>query len=400
MGDRAVTALQGVKVLCVGQFYFAPYCTMLMARLGADVIKVESPEGDPYRRLATAAADGTSLQFQFMNSGKRTIRLDLKNPAGREVLRKLARWADVLVQNLSPGAMDRFGLGYQELSAENPRLIMASGTGFGTFGPYAGEPAMDLTVQARSAVMSTTGFADGPPIRTGPSVVDFMAGAHMLAGVLAALYQRTITDRGQHVEVALQDAIIPSLTSNIAGYLNSDGAMPERTGNRHGGLGVTPYNAYETSDGWITVLCPTDAHWRRLCALLDDPATEDPRFADMKGRCANSDDVDAIVARWTRGRSKEWVAKELKAANVPCAPVVTLPELIDDEHVRARGMLRTVSDDRGTFTALGGPLFLSDSAPVEPTRAAALGEHTDSVLRDALDMSDNEIAELRAAGAI
>jgi crotonobetainyl-CoA:carnitine CoA-transferase CaiB-like acyl-CoA transferase len=176
--------------------------------------------------------------------------------------------------------------------------------------------------------------------------------------------------------------------------------MPERTGNRHGGLGVTPYNAYETTDGWITVLCPTDAHWKRLCALMDDPATADPRFADMKGRCANVDGVDEIVGRWTRGRSKERVAKELKAANIPCAPIVTLPELIDDEHVRARGILRTVTDDRGTFTALGSPLFLSDSAPVQPTRAGALGEHTESVLRDELGMAADEIAELRAAGAI
>ena len=395
-----MTALEGVKVICVGQFYFAPYCTMLMARMGADVIKVESPEGDPYRRLATAEDDGTSIQFQFMNSGKRTIQLDLKTKAGQQVLRDLARRADVVVQNLSPGAMDRFGLGYPELSEVNPRLIVASGTGFGSFGPYAGEPAMDLTVQARSAVMSTTGFPDGPPTRTGPSVVDFMAGTHLLAGVLAALYQRTQTGRGQHVEVALQDAIIPSLTSNIAGYLRSGGEMPERTGNRHGGLGVTPYNAYRTSDGWITILCPTNAHWQRLCAVMNDPATDDERFADMKSRCVHTDDVDVIVGRWTGSRAKDTVAKELRAANVPCAPVVTLPELIDDEHVRARGVLRTISDERGAFTALGSPVLLSDSPQPEPTRAPGLGEHTESVLRDELGLSDDDIAELRDAGAI
>jgi crotonobetainyl-CoA:carnitine CoA-transferase CaiB-like acyl-CoA transferase len=393
-------ALDGVKVLCVGQFYFAPYCTMLMARLGADVIKVEGPDGDPYRRLATANEDGTSIQFQFMNSGKRTIRLDLKKPEGRDVLRRLAAQVDVLVQNLSPGAMERFGLGYEELSAINPGLIMASGTGFGSFGPYSGEPAMDLTVQARSAVMSTTGFADGAPVRTGPSVVDFMAGTHLLAGVLAALYQRTHTGRGQHVEVALQDAIIPSLTSNIAGFLSSEGAIPERTGNRHGGLAVTPYNAYETADGWITVLCPTDAHWIRLCALMKDPATDDVRFVDMKSRCDNVDAVDEIVGRWTAARSKEVVAKECKAANIPCAPVVTLPELIEDAHVRERGILRTVNDDRGTYTTLGSPLFLSESPQPEPTRAWGLGECTDAVLREELRMTPEEIDELRASGAV
>lgn len=394
-----MTALDGVKVICVGQFYFAPYCTMLMARLGADVIKIEAPGGDPYRRLPVVDADGTSVQFRFLNAGKRTIRLDLKNPAGQEVLRRLAGTADVLVQNLSPGAMERFGLGYQQLSVINPRLIMASGTGFGSFGPYAGEPAMDLTIQARTAIMSTTGFEDGPPVRTGPSVVDFMAGTHLVAGVLAALYQRTHTGRGQHVEVSLQDAIIPSLTSNIAGLLNRAGSTPERTGNRHGGLAVAPYNAYEASDGWITVLCPTDAHWRRLCDLIGDPIAGDQRFAAMQGRCAHMDEVDAIVARWTRSRTKDELVRTLKAANIPCAPIVTLPELLDDPHVRTRGILRTVTDERGTFTTLGSPLFLSDSPMVEPVRSGALGEHTDAVLGD-LGMSADEIAKLRDAGVI
>ena len=394
-----MTALAGVKVICVGQFYFAPYCSMLMARLGADVVKIEAPEGDPYRRLPVVDDDGTSLQFRFLNSGKRTIRLDLKSADGQEVLRRLAREADVVVQNLAPGAMERFGLGYEALREINPRLIMASGTGFGSFGPYAGEPAMDLTVQARSAVMSTTGEIDGPPLRTGPSVVDFMAGTHLFGGVMAALYQRGETGRGQHVEVSLQDAIVPSLTSNIAGLVNTRGASPERTGNRHGGMAVAPYNAYETADGWITVLCPTQSHWDRLCGLMDDPASADPRFADMRGRCENMDDLDAVVARWTRARSKDELAAVLRAANVPCAPVVTLPELLEDPHVRARGVLRSVTDERGSFTTLGSPLFLSDSPMVEPTRSGALGEHTDDVLTE-LGMSPDEIAKLHDTGVI
>jgi formyl-CoA transferase len=395
-----MTALEGVKVICVGQFYFAPYCTMLMARLGADVIKIEGPDGDPYRRLPAVDRDGTSVQFRFLNSGKRNIKLDLKTPGGQQVLRELARSADVLVQNLSPGAMDRFGLGYEQLSAVNPRLIMASGTGFGSFGPYAGEPAMDLTIQARTAIMSTTGFEDGPPVRTGPSVVDFMAGIHLLAGVLAALYQRTRTGRGQHVEVSLQDAIIPSLTSNIAGLIHGGGTSPERTGNRHGGMAVAPYNAYPASDGWITVLCPTDAHWKRLGELMKDPAAADPRFSDMTGRCAHMAEVDEIVGRWTREQSKDTCAKALASAKIPCAPVVTLPELLDDPHVRARQVLHSVADEQGSFTTLGSPLLLSDSPMVEPTRSGSLGQHTESVLRDELGMSDDEIAALFAAGAI
>ena len=394
-----MTALEGVKVICVGQFYFAPYCSLLMARLGADVIKVEAPQGDPYRRLPTVDTDGYPIQFRFLNSGKRTIRLDLASPAGQDVLRDLVRHADVLVQNLSPGAMDRFGLGYDELSKVNPGLIMASGTGFGSFGPYAGEPAMDLTIQARTAIMSTTGFADGAPVRTGPSVVDFVAGTHMLSGVLAALFQRTRTGRGQHVEIALQDAILPALTSNIAGVL-SNANSPERTGNRHGSMAVAPYNAYPTADGWITLLCPTDAHWQRLCAQMDDPATADPRFATMAGRCEHMDDLDAVVGRWTRTLTKEHLTRRLTDLKIPCAPVVTLPELIEDPHVRERGVLRTVTDDQGSFMTLGSPLFLSDSPIVEPTRPGELGADTDEVLAAELGMSADDIAKLRDAGVI
>jgi crotonobetainyl-CoA:carnitine CoA-transferase CaiB-like acyl-CoA transferase len=395
-----MSALKGVKVVCVGQFYFAPYCSMLLARLGADVIKIEAPAGDPYRRLPTADAEGTSVQFSMLNSGKRALRLDLKKPAGRDVLRRLAKSADVLIQNLAPGAMDRFGLGYEELHEINPRLIVASGTGFGSFGPYAGEPAMDLTIQARSAVMSTTGMMDGPPLRTGPSVVDFMGGTHLVAGVLAALYQREHTGHGQHVEVALQDAILPSLTSNIAGMITSSGSMPERTGNRHGGLAVVPYNSYPTNDGWVTVLCPTQAHWERLTEVMNDPATDDPRFADMAGRCINDGDVDAIVERWTSTRSKDEISALLAKANIPNAPVLGLAEILYDPHVRERGVLRHMSDERGDWLTLGSPLFLSDSPLVEPTRAPLLGADTRQILTDDLGLSNEEIDELYAAGAV
>ena len=395
-----MAALSGVKVVCVGQFYFAPYCSMLLARLGADVIKIEAPAGDPYRRLATADADGESVQFSLLNSGKRAMKLDLKHARGQQVLRELAERSDVLVQNLSPGAMDRFGLGYEALSEINPRLIMASGTGFGSFGPYAGQPAMDLTIQARTAVMSTTGSMDGPPTRTGPSIVDFMAGIHLTSGILAALYQREHTGRGQHVEVALQDAILPSLSSNIAGMINSGGAMPARTGNRHGGLAVVPYNAYRTTDGWVTVLCPTQFHWEKLCDIMGDPEAKDPRFASMAGRCEHVDEVDRVVERWTSSRTKQQVADLLSSTGIPTAPVVGLAELMDDPHVEARGVLRRMSDERGEWMTLGSPLFLSDSPMAEPTRAPGLGADTDRILGDELGMNDEEIAELRSMGVV
>lgn len=395
-----MSALSGVKVICVGQFYFAPYCSMLLARLGADVVKVEAPSGDPYRRLPSAYEDGNSVQFSMINSGKRSLKLDLSVPEGQDVLRQLAAGADILIQNLSPGAMDRFGLGFDALHEINPRLIVASGTGFGSFGPYAGEPAMDLTVQARTAIMSTTGNMDGEPFRTGPSVVDFMAGSHLLGGILAALYQREQTGRGQHVEVALQDAILPSLSSNIAGMVNSKGTMPERTGNRHGGLAVVPYNAYLASDGWITVLCPTQAHWERLRELMVDPDAGDPRFETMELRCLHVDAVDVIVSRWTSTRTKGDIAALLAKARIPNAPVLGLQEVMDDPHIAERGVLRRMKDERGEWLTLGSPLFLSDSPLVEPDRARGLGADTDDILRDELRMTDEQIADLRSCRVI
>jgi crotonobetainyl-CoA:carnitine CoA-transferase CaiB-like acyl-CoA transferase len=395
-----MSALAGIRVIDLGQYYFGPYCSMLLARLGAEVIKIESPDGDPYRRLPTAYDDGTSVQFRLINSGKKLMRVDLKRPEGRDVLLRLVRESDVLVQNLSSGAMERLGLGYDTLRAENPRLILASGTGFGSFGPYSGEPAMDLTVQARSAVMSTTGFDDGPPVRTGPSMVDFIGGAHLMGAVLAALYQREHSGFGQQVEVALQDAVIPALSSNIAGFINSKGSMPERTGNRNGGLAVAPYNAYQTTDGWIAIECSSDAHWHRLCALMNDPEANDERLAGMAARCADMNRVDEIVARWTKSLSKIELRKVLMAAKIPAAEVVGLAELMDDPHVAARGVLRKMHDEHGPWLAFGSPLFLTESPIVEPTRPGSLGEDTDFILTETLGMDARHIAELRTAGAI
>lgn len=393
-------AFDGIRVICLGQFYFAPYCSMMLARMGAEVIKIEAPHGDPYRRLANADGSGTSMQFTMLNTGKKAMRLDLRHPEGQEILRRLVETADVLVQNLSPGAMDRFGLGWEALHRINPRLVMASGTGFGSFGPYAGQAAMDLTVQARSAIMSTTGSMEGPPTRTGPSIVDFTGGAHMYGGVVTALYQREHTGLGQHVEVALQDAIIPSLCSNIAGHVNTGGEIPERTGNRHGGLAVSPYNAYRTSDGWVALLCPTENHWRTLCEIMGDPDTSDERFASMEGRCAHNDEVDAIVERWTSGTTKAGVADALSGTSIPNSPVVGIGELLEDEHVAARGVLRRMHDDDGSWLTIGSPLFLSDSSMVEPTRPRKVGEDTDAILTEDLGMTEEEVAALHESGVV
>ena len=290
--------LDGVVVIDLGQVYNGPYCTMLLSRLGADVIKVEPPGGEPVR--VRAGERGESHAFSLLNGGKRGIVLDLKQPAGRSALLALAAGADVLVENFAPGVMSRLGLDYDVLHEVNPRLVVASGKGYATAGPYREFRAMDLTVQAMTGVLSATGFPDAPPVKSGAAVADFAAGAHLAVGILAALHQRERTGGGQFVEVAMQDATLPMLTSGLAGLLDSGGTRPERTGNRHGGMAYCPYNVYPAADGWIAVLCLNERHWQRLCDVMDRPdLARSPAYADNAQRVSRMADLDLVVAQWT-----------------------------------------------------------------------------------------------------
>jgi len=392
-------ALSGITVLDLGQAYMGPYCGMLLQRLGAEVIKVEPLDGELYRR-PTVRKGTEAIQFGLMNAGKRSFSVDLKHPDGKQIFLELAKTVDVVIQNYAPDTFDRL-VGVEAVLQANPRLILASGSGYGSSGPYAGLRAMDLTVQAMSGVMATTGFADGPPIRTGPSVVDFMGGAHLAAAVLGALVQRTVTGRGQHVEVALYDAILPSLTSNIGGYVDSDGEMPERTGNRHGGLAVSPYNAYPTADGWIAILCLHDRHWQTLCKVMDrEELVDDPTFATNSARCLAVEKVDQIVGEWTGGRATTRAVSSLQEAGIPCAPVNSLHDVINDPHVRERGLLQRHADSEREWWTLASPLRLSDSVAPSYNAPPRLGEDSERLLADRLDLSLEQIDALESSGVI
>lgn len=245
-------ALSGIVVLDLGQIYAGPYCTHLLRSLGATVIKIEPFGGEPIRWRSTGETSGQA--FLLLNAGKQGVRLDLKNPRGRDILLGLVRQADVLVENFAPGVLERLGLGWDVLRAIRPELVLASARAYGSHPATQGLRGMDVTVQAVSGIVSATGFPDSAPVKAGAAVVDFSAGTHLAAAVLAALFQRERTGTGQHVEVAMQDAIVPTLTSNLAGLLESSGEFPERTGNRHGGLAVCPYNIYPARDGWLAIL--------------------------------------------------------------------------------------------------------------------------------------------------
>lgn len=398
--DSTRAPLAGVKVIDLGQVYQGPYATYLMARAGADVIKIEPLDGEPVRRRA-AISRGSAVPFAMLNGNKRGVALNLKSPRGKEILIGLASRADVLLENFAPGAMDRLGIGWKTLNARNGRLIYASGSGYGLSGPDSANLAMDLTVQAASGVMSVTGFPDGDPVKAGPAIADFLSGIHLYAGVITALYERTITGRGRLVEVAMQEAIYPALASNL-GMLYDNGMIPPRTGNRHGGLSMAPYNVYPASDGHFAVIVVNEPHWFRLLKAMGRSDLEnDPRFNSAPSRVENMDQVDGIIANWGRVRTRDRALAELREHGVPAAPVRDLIEVTNDEHMHMRGMLTWFDHSQyGRIAIPDSPIRLHGAQTPPLIQSPALGEHTASVLMDELGLTAAEIESLRGEGVL
>lgn len=402
MNDQplAPPPLAGITVLDCGQIYQGPYCALLMAKAGADVIKIEPPTGEPLRRRAPPGKSGT-LAMALLNANKRAVTLNLKAPRGRDLLLALARHADVLVENFSPGTMDDLGVGYAALSAANPRLIYATGTGFGISGPDRDNLAMDFTIQAASGIMSVTGTPEGPPMKAGPTLVDFMGGIHLYAGVLTALYQRTTTGRGQLVEVAMQETVYPTMAASMEYHVRT-GAVPPRTGNRQASLSTAPYNTFPTRDGWVAIHCVTDEHWRNLLRAMDRADLSDhPAFATNAARTANMAKTEALVGAWTRNLGKYDVFAIARRHKIPCAPVRTVDEVMNDPHMHARGMLQRIEHpDFGAIVLPNSSLRLHGATQVAAVRSPALGEHNAEVYGAWLGLSTHEIAALKEQGVI
>ena len=397
---RATLPLAGITVLDLGQVYQGPYACFLMARAGADVIKIEPPGGESVRARA-AISRGSGAPFAMLNSNKRSLALDLKAEAGKEILRGLAASADVLLENYAPGVMDRLGVGWEALSAINPRLVYASGSGYGLSGPDAANLAMDVTVQAASGMMGVTGFPDGPPVKAGPAVADFLSGTHLYAGVMTALFERERTGRGRLVEVAMQEAVYPSLASNLA-VVFDEGRAPPRTGNRHGAMAAAPYNVYPCADGHVAIIGVTDGHWRALCAAMGRPElAEDPRFAAKVARVRRIEETDAAVAEWTSARTRDEAVAALRAGRVPCAPVRDLVEVTQDPHMRGRGMLFDIDHpEYGALTVHGSPLRLHGAAAPDYVASRPLGADGRAVLSEKLGLTEDALAALERDGVI
>jgi crotonobetainyl-CoA:carnitine CoA-transferase CaiB-like acyl-CoA transferase len=397
---RANRPLSDVTVVDFGQIFQGPYASLLLAKAGAFVIKVEPRHGEPGRRRADPGKSAT-LPFAMLNQNKHAVTLNLKHERGRELLFRMVERADVLLENFSPGTMDGLGVGWSRLREINPRLIYATGTGFGISGPDRDNLAMDMTIQAASGIMSVTGFPDGPPVKAGPTLVDFMGGIHLYAGILTALYDRDRSGVGRLVEVAMQEAVYPTLAGSYDYYYRT-GEPPPRTGNRQSGLNSAPYNVFATADGHVAIHVVTEAHFQNLLkAMGREDLADDPRFATNAGRVAHMDETDALVEAWTRTLPKMEVFARTKAYRIPCAPVRTAPEVMNDAHMHARGMLAHIDHpELGDIIVPNTPLHLHGADPVAPGPSPTIGQHNDAIYGGWLGLSLPEIASLREAGAI
>ena len=391
--------LEGVRVLDLTQIMAGPYCAMTLGDMGADVVKVEKPNGgDDARRMGPPFIEGESAAFLGINRNKRSVVVDMRTDGGREIVQELARRSDILIQNFRPGSLERMGLGYEQVREINPAIIYCTISGFGATGPYARRGGFDLVAQGMSGLMSVTGHPGAPPTKIGAPICDLNAGMFAAIGILTAYVNRLRTGTGQHVDTSL-------LEGGIA-YTFWESAMYFATGEPPGPMGsahrlTAPYQAFETADGYINVGAANQANWERLSAAIGrDDLASDPRFARPRDRMENLGAlVSTLEETFARETTGHWLTA-LEAAGVPAGPIYTLDEVYADPQVRARDMVvETEHPTAGRVRNIGIPVKLSETPGAFRRPAPALGEHTDEVLRE-LGVSDARAAELRESGAV
>ena len=395
-----VLPLDGLLVVDLTRVLSGPYCTMLLADMGARVIKIEQPgRGDDTRAWGPPFQGAESAYFLSINRNKESLTLDLKRPEGRGILDCLIDRADVLVENFRPGTMARLGLAYDTLARRRPSLVYCSISGFGQTGPRRDEPGYDAVIQGEGGLMSVTGEANGPPLRLGVAISDIVSGMFAAQGIAMALLARVKTGRGQHVDIGMLDSTAALLTYQAASYF-ATGASPTRLGNRH--PTIVPYETFAVADGDLVLAVGNDELWRSFCSAVGLSAlASDERFATNRDRVVNYDILKPLLDATLRTRSRaEWITL-LNANGVPCGSVRSIGDVLGDPQIEARDMIAAVEHATlGPLRTLGVPIKLSDTPAKIRSAAPVLGQHTDRILRRDLGLSDNEIQELRRAGAI
>ncbi|MFQ5830428.1 MAG: CaiB/BaiF CoA transferase family protein [Candidatus Methylomirabilia bacterium] len=388
--------LGGIRVLDLTAHLAGPYCTWILGSLGADVIKIERPGvGDPSRAVGPYVA-GESVYFGSINRNKRSLTLNLKHVDGAQILARVIRSADVVVENFRPGVLDRLGFPDEVLTRLNSRLIRASISGFGQTGPMRDRPAFDIVVQAWSGMMSVTGPEGGPSVRVGVSIGDIGAALFATIAILAALVERNAGNSSRRIDVAMLECQLALLENAIARYLNT-GESPRPLGTRH--PSVAPFQAFKTSDGMVVIAVEGDEHWHRLCGALDVQVLgAQERYTTAEARLANHKELEADLARIFLTRSTQAWLETLAAADVPCGPVHTVPQAIESEQVRARGMILEGGSTGGTrLRYVACPV--GDREVAAGRAAPAVGEHTGEILHE-LGYAPSQVAQWRAQGVV
>jgi crotonobetainyl-CoA:carnitine CoA-transferase CaiB-like acyl-CoA transferase len=391
--------LAGLRVLDMTQVLSGPFCTQMLADLGADVIKLEPPQGDLARAMQPHFVGADSVYFVSLNRNKRSVAVDLKTPDGVDLVRRLAARCDVVVENNRPGVLDRLGLATRELRAQNPRLIWCAISGFGQDGPYRDKPAYDMIVQALSGAMSLTGEPGGAPVRAGIPTGDIAAGMYATIAILAALNRRHATGQGETIDISMLDCHAAMLTYQAAYFLHS-GQAPGRQGSGHDSIPV--YRVFTGGDGNDFVICAlSEGNWLALCRVLARPLDTDPRFATNRDRFHNRLALWAVLEEEFKARpAADWVAR-LGAESIPVAVVSTLEQVVADPQIRHRRMVTELAAPDGRHArVMGNPIAFSDAPAAEARFPPRLGEHSADVLREVLGLSADEIEELKKKGAV
>lgn len=393
-------ALSNLKVLDLTRVLAGPFCTMMLADMGADVVKVEIPgKGDDTRQMGPFQK-GESAYYMNLNRNKRGITLNLKSPEGKKIFLELVKKADIVTENYRPGTMEKLGLGYDVLKEVNPRIIYAAISGFGHTGPYKMRPGYDIIAQAMSGLMSTTGWPGGEPTRTGTAMGDVLAGLSCAIGILAAVNARNITGKGQQVDVALVDSAVASLEIINMIYL-VEGRIPERIGNRY--ESTYPYDSFKASDGSMVIGAANDKLWQKLCKVMGTPEiAERPEFLHIKDRVAHHEELKPIVERWTMKHTVQEAFELIDAEGIPCAPIMTIDKIVKDPHIAgAREMfVQTHHPIAGDLKVTGSHIKLSGTPATIRNCSPLLGQHNKDILGGVLGMDDAEMEKLKEEGVI
>ena len=392
--------LEGIRVLDLTRILAGPYCTMMLGDMGAEVIKVENPDGgDDTRAWGPPFLNGVSTYFISINRNKKSVTLNLKEEKGKALLAGLIRASDVVVENFRPGTLEKLGFPWAEIHRLNPRAVFCSVSGFGQTGPRKGEPGFDVVIQGEGGVMSLTGEPDGPPAKVGASVADITAGMLAANGILLALFHRERTGEGQLVDVGMLDGQVALLTYHATGFF-ATGKVPPRRGNRH--PSITPYETYRCRDGYFNLGVGNDSLWRRFCDAMGlGDLKDDPRYAVNADRVGNREALQAILDPFFAGRDLQPTLDALRKAGVPCGPINNLAQVFAEPQVLAREMVVEVDVPvAGRTKVTGVPIKLSATSGALRTPPPSLGQHTDEVLESVLKLDEAARKKLREEGVV